>query len=98
MAGAKVKGQVGMDETVLDDKELERALEEREEWRGRAQEVGKTYREKHQAAQGLIAARIEEEAVVRVGRFRIEREPQESQHVEYDTKPTVATRIKTDGK
>lgn len=92
----KVQGQVGMDEVVLEDAELEAALEAR-----LAASVAKAphvarYVEADKAAKALVVSRVEVDQVVRVGRFRIERKPTEARHVEFDAEAGDTVRIKAD--
>ncbi len=89
MATVRKRRQMGFEEKVVEDPELEAFLEAREE----AAEAHATYREKTKAAQ----ARVKElgtEGAFRCGRFIISVKPQESRHVEFDQ----ASRIQIDFK
>lgn len=92
----KVKGQLGMDETVIDNAELEAALEARQKLRVQMSALTKPFSESDQKAKALIADVIPEDTIARVGRFRIERKRVEGRHVEFDSKPRVGVRIETD--
>jgi hypothetical protein len=93
---AKVEGQLGMDETVLDDEVLEAALEERSSARAAASVLSKKFREKDEVARAEIIRAVPVGTIARVGRFRIERKATTPRHVEFDTKDGERISISAD--
>ena len=93
----KVVGQLGMDEEVLDNEELEAALEERWEAAQEKSEPVKKWRLADEKAKGLVKAAVEVGRVVRVGRFRIERKATDPRHVEFDSRAGDRVNITADG-
>lgn len=81
--------QIGMDETILEDPELEEALEDRAE----ALEEARPYNAAVKEANKRVKALADEEGrvpiggPVRIGRFRVTRAIVEARHVEFDTDP-----------
>ena len=90
----KVQGQVGMDETLLEDAEFEAALEARYAAAEALVEPRAAYRLADEVAKAQVKAKVGIGDVVRVGRFRIERKQTEARHVEFDAE---AVSIKADG-
>jgi hypothetical protein len=86
--------QLGMDETIVQDAELERLLEERMRRRVVASETRLAYTEADQAAKGGIA-KLELPAgrAVRVGRFRITRTHVPPRSVSFETEATSRVNI-----
>ena len=71
--------QSHMDDTILDDPELEKLLEEREELKPSAAD----YRKADKSAKERIKA-IETPTPYRVGRFVITKQPRPGRHVDFD--------------
>jgi hypothetical protein len=86
-----------MDETVVEDPELEAALEARLAAALARAPVAAAYREADKVAKALVKAKVEVGVVARVGRFRVERKATEARHVEFDAEAGDAVRIKADG-
>lgn len=80
--------QLAMDERVIDDKEAERALEERDELKRELAPLNKDYRKKKEAAEfALDRHDLADGEVVRIGRFRVTRVVPESKEVSFTTDP-----------
>lgn len=89
MATVRRRRQMGFDEKVIEDSELEAFLEAREN----VAEAHATYREKTKAAQ----ARVKElgtEGPFRCGRFIVTVKPHESRHVEFDQNSRIEVNFK----
>jgi hypothetical protein len=87
MAQLRSVEQLGFDEQVVDDPDIEAALEERERRRSSLNAVRKTYDEAHEAAIAEIAKlELPEGGAARVGQFRITRRSVPAGHREFDTK------------
>jgi hypothetical protein len=81
--------QQALDETLVDDAQLERALEEREKFKGKAAKARKDYAEADELAKGLATAlEISDGQSVRVGRFRLSRRSIPSRAVSFETAPS----------
>lgn len=79
--------QTGMDEQVIEDADIEAALEERAKRKASLDAVRLTYDEAHDKAMAeLQKLELPDGAVARVGRFRIERRHIAAGHREFDTK------------
>ena len=88
----QTRAQISMDETRVDDSELEQLLEDREELkRGR-----NAYQEADKKAKEAIA-KVTAPSPFRVGRFVITRNPVEGKEVSFETKPTTRVSIKLAG-
>ena len=86
--------QLGFDETVVEDDELEEALEERQRLKVLTGEHQKSYREANEAANVEIAKQeLPDGKVIRVGRFRVTRSAVSARSVAFDVKPTTRVRI-----
>lgn len=95
---AKAKGQVGMDETVLEDPELEALLETRAKRAASKLALTADYKKADKAAKEALAkVTIPEEGAIRVGRFRITKSTTAANHVEFDTEAGSRVRIATEG-
>lgn len=91
-----VKGQIGMDERVVIDDELEKSLEERE---GRRTSLGrsrKLYEASDEKAKGLLQRlTFEPDEAIRIGRFRITKTETKGRDVSFQTKASSRIRITT---
>ena len=86
--------QLAMDEQVIDDADVEAALEEREKKKASLQAVRKIYDGAHEAAVAEIAKlELPEGGAARVGRFRITRAAIPARSVTFDTKASSRLRI-----
>ncbi len=79
MARVRKRRQMGFEDKIVKDDELEKLLEEREA----VIEAHVTYREKTKAAQARVKD-LGTEGSFRCGRFVISVKPKESRHVEFD--------------
>lgn len=92
--------QLAIDETIIEDRDIEDALEERERLKGESAEHRLAYQQADKRAKGLLE-RLEmpdpesEEAptVVRVARFRITKKLVKGRSVSFDTEDKVQTTI-----
>ena len=89
----KVDGQLGLDESVIEDEALEAALEARWSRRESARATAKAYREADTEAKAHVERAVPVDVVARVGRFRIERKRSIARHVEFDTQGKVRIAI-----
>lgn len=79
--------QTGFDEQVIEDADIEAALEERAKAKNSLDAVRKIYDERHEKAIGEIGKlELPEGGAARVGRFRITRRSIPAGHREFDTK------------
>lgn len=72
----ETRGQLAIDETLVEDDELEAALERRQTARDDHGETRRAFEEAHAAAEAALKAKfgeLEDDQVYRVGRFRIEK-------------------------
>jgi hypothetical protein len=80
------RGQLGMDEVVVDSAEAEEALEERLKRKNSAAELRRQFEEADAAAKAAVLPLIPEDAsAVRIGRFRITKSVSKASHREFDT-------------
>ena len=93
----KVKGQLGMDETVIDDADLEAALEARWAAAMERRTPMAAFRNADEKAKTLVKAVVAVGQIARVGRFRIERVETDARHVEFDAEAGDRVKIKADG-
>lgn len=90
----RVKEQLAIDEKVIEDKELERLLEERQKVRDEMAEVRADLAKANEAANGAIAKlELPDGVPVRIGRFRLTRVEVDARHVEFDTDARSRVRI-----
>lgn len=90
--------QTAFDEQVIEDADVEAALEEREKRKHSLDAVRKVYDGADEAARIEIAKlELPEGGVARVGRFRISRESVPAGHREFDTKASTRIRIRPVG-
>ena len=82
----KVEPQIHMEETIIEDAELEHLLDERQE----AKEAVAEFRKLDKEAKGKIQA-LTQPMPVRIGRYIIDRQPTPARSVSFDTTP--GTRI-----
>ncbi|HWC39645.1 MAG TPA: hypothetical protein VG476_14000, partial [Acidimicrobiales bacterium] len=81
----KTQDQLSFDEKVIDDPDLEDALEAREKLKGQRAALNAKFKEAHEAAVGLIdELAVSEDQVVRCGRFRLTKSHVDARHVEFD--------------
>lgn len=94
MPDLKAVPQTGFDEEVIDDPEVETALEQREKHKASLAVVRKIYDGAHEAAVAEISKlELPEGGVARVGRFRITRSAIPARSVTFDTKASSRVRI-----
>lgn len=94
MATARAQNQLALDEQVVEDTELEAALETRLDAQVAQGEARKAFKEANEAAKVHIAKlELPDEHAVRVGRFRISRSAVSARHVAFDVDPTSRVRI-----
>lgn len=87
--GVQVDGQDGLFDTIIENTELEQALEAREKVKASRAALNAKFKEADDTAKGLISTLdIEVDQVVRVGRFRISRTAIEGRSVAFETEPT----------
>lgn len=91
---ATLDAQAGLFDRVIEDGDLEAALEERERRRVKKADALAKFKETHDSVKGrLDALDLEEDTVVRCGRFRITVKATESRSVAFDTAPGRRTTI-----
>jgi hypothetical protein len=91
---ADVDAQDGLFDQVVEDTDLEAALEERERKRVVKADATAAYKEVHESAKGKIdALDIEAGSVVRCGRFRIKVSETPSRSVSFETSASKRTTI-----
>ena len=94
----KAVNQLGMDETLIENAELEAVLEERLRLQTIAGETRKRFEEQNEIARGEIEKlELGEGLVVRIGRFRITRSSVQGRSVAFETEPTTRVNIKVIG-
>lgn len=87
--GANVDPQDGLFDQVIENGDLEQALEDREKVKASRAALNAKFKEADDAAKGIIATlNLETDAVVRVGRFRLSLSSVEGRSVAFDTEPT----------
>jgi hypothetical protein len=93
---AKSDDQLAFDEKVIDDPDLEEALEDREKVKSQRSALNAKFKEKHEQAVELIdELDITEDTVIRCGRFRVSKSPVAPRSVEFTTNPTERLTIST---
>jgi hypothetical protein len=86
---ARAKDQLALDERVVNDKDLEQALEDRLKAADNRAEVNAVYK-RHDREVRAMLDKMDELSVdqpLRIGRFRITKTIREATHVEFDTEP-----------
>jgi hypothetical protein len=92
----QVRGQLGMDEKIVDDKELEAALEQRENDRADVLVARQSLTMSDTKARALIdKLGMEEGDAVRVGRFRITKQLVPAHEVTFEAEESERIRIRT---
>lgn len=92
--GTKAEGQLGMDEKVVVNADLEAALEARFDTRVRVAEARHDADEADEKAQAmLVEMNLQVGDVIRVGRFRIERTASPARSVSFETEAKERTKI-----
>lgn len=93
-ASAAVDAQDGLFDQVVEDADLEAALEAREKQRQDRAVINARYKEAHDKVSGkLEALELDEESVIRCGRFRIKTSRVPSRSVAFETSPSKRTTI-----
>lgn len=92
MVTTKAKAQISMDEKVIDDPELEKELEERQELK---YSVGE-YRKRDKSVKGKLRE-IKENYPFRVGRFVISKSVNNPRSVSFETSESIRYNIKLAG-
>jgi hypothetical protein len=88
--------QLAFDEKVIEDPDLEKALEEREKVKAQRSALNAKFKEKHeQAVELLDELDVTEDTVIRCGRFRVSKSHVDSRSVEFTTSPTKRLTIST---
>jgi hypothetical protein len=86
--------QLGFDEQVIEDADIEEALEERQRRKASLGAVRKEYDEAHESAVAAIARlELPEGGAARIGRFRVTRSAVAARSVAFETKATSRLRI-----
>jgi hypothetical protein len=86
--------QTAIDERVVDNEELRRALETRELLKARAGDARKAYRNCDDQVKGMAAEfALEDGQAIRVGRFRILKSAVAARAVHFETQPTSKVTI-----
>jgi hypothetical protein len=92
----KTDDQFAFDEKVIEDPDLEEALEDREKVKAQRSALNAKFKEQHDHALDLIdELDIPEETVVRCGRFRLTKSKVAARSVEFTTSPTERLNIST---
>jgi hypothetical protein len=92
----KSDDQFAFDEKVIEDEDLEEALEDREKVKAQRAALSAKYKERHDHAVELIdELDIPDDTVIRCGRFRLSRSHVASRSVEFTTSPTERLNIST---
>lgn len=87
--------QTTIDEKTLEDPALLKALDGRHAAKTKARDAAKAAKEAHDKVTALLDAHdLDDGAIVRVGRYRIERKAIEARHVEFDTDPSSRLTIR----
>jgi len=80
--------QLALDETLIEDAELEESLEHRQELKDAASEARADYKLADDEAKAAIEKQeLPEGKIIRVGRFRIERKTVAARKVSFETSP-----------
>jgi hypothetical protein len=89
--------QLEFDEDVVNDAELEKALEEREKRKASRNALQAEFKEADEKAKALIAGiELEPDTTVRCGRFKITRSHVEGRSVAFETESTNRLSITAD--
>jgi hypothetical protein len=99
MPRARSQPQTSLDEHVVEDAELERALEERETLKARAAKARKAYTEADEWAKGMLGRHDLDEAPLRVGRFVVSALELPGRAVAFETSPSrrITIAVRDDG-
>lgn len=98
MAQLRSVPQTAMDEQVIEDSDVEEALEERERRKETLGATRKEYDEANEAAKAQITKlELPDGGIARVGRFRVTREAIPGRSVSFETKPSSRIRIAVAG-
>lgn len=91
---SRAKDQLGLDEQVIEDADIEAALEEREKRKSSLSAVNKLYQAADELAKAeLTKLELPEGGAARVGRFRVTRSAIPARSVTFDTKASSRIRI-----
>lgn len=94
MARMQDDGQLGFDEELIENPDVEAALVERQARKDALASVRKDFTKAHEAAvAALNAIELPEEGAVRVGRFRISRSLVSARSVSFETEESTRLRI-----
>jgi hypothetical protein len=95
--GTQTTGQLAIDETLVDNVELEKQLEARAALVLERRALNATFKEADDAVRGGIAQlEIPPDGAIRIGRFRITKTTTAPRHVEFDTDGGERIRIDDD--
>jgi len=89
--------QTSLEETVVEDADLESALERREKAKERAAAARKTFTEADDAAKALAREHTLDDGPIRVGRFVLTERHLAGRSVAFDTEPTTRISIRVSG-
>lgn len=95
----QVQAQLAIDETQIDNAELEAALEERLKRKHSAAELTREFKEAHDNVIGLIEAAkldVPEQGALRIGRFRLTRAISKARAVSFETEEKSRITIAAD--
>ena len=92
MAKAKDSPQIGLEETIVENEEVERMLDERQDLKPEVQRYNNLNKELKEKLNG-----IETPTPYRIGRYIISRSTTEGRHVEFDTSGGTRYSIKFAG-
>jgi hypothetical protein len=96
LQSVKPQGQLGFDEELVEDDELEQALEHRLQKKVAADQARKAYDEADERAKAKLEnleVDLDDDNAIRVGRFRITRRSTSARSVSFETKPSTRIRI-----
>lgn len=94
MANVKNDAQLGFDEEIVDDSELEALLDAREKRKNSRDALNKEFQAAHELVIGSLARlELEDGQAIRIGRHRITKSAMPGRSVSFETKPTSRIRI-----
>lgn len=95
--GTKATPQTAMDEGLIEDEKLEKALEDREKKRKVKSDATADFKDADDVVKGkLDALELDEGATVRCGRFRISKKSTPARDVSFTTEPSSQLQITPD--
>ena len=88
--------QIRIGELIVENDELEQALEKRQDMKERAGAAGKAYREADVVARAELEKLVDGDEPVRVGRFIVSKSDVAARSVSFETDPTSRLNIRVD--